>query len=188
MVRFVIINGLGGCGKSTFIELCQEYCDNPDNLKAHNWMVSELSTVDFVKEVAKICGWKGKKDKKDREFLHDLKEAMEKWDNIPNKKVLEDAENIIKNHIGYKCNYLFFVNIREPKGIESFSQLVMEQGYETPIKILMESNMSSNEVDSIVQEIKSIKYDRIYKNNGTLKDLANTAGDFVEEIIHARRY
>ena len=149
-------------------------------------MVSELSTVDFVKEVARICGWSGKKDKKDREFLHDLKEAMEKWDNIPNKKVLEDAENIIKNYLG--LNHLFFVNIREPQSIESFSQLVMEQGYETPIKILMESNMSSNEVDSIVQEIKSIKYDRIYKNNGTLKDLANTAGDFVEEIIHARRY
>ena len=149
-------------------------------------MVSELSTVDFVKEVAEICGWEGKKDKKDREFLHDLKEAMEKWDNIPNKKVLEDAENIIKNYLG--LNHLFFVNIREPQSIESFSQLVMEQGYETPIKILMESNMSSNEVDSIVQEIKSIKYDKIYKNNGTLKDLANTAGDFIEEIIHARRY
>lgn len=149
-------------------------------------MVSELSTVDFVKEVARICGWKGKKEKKDREFLHDLKEAMEKWDNIPNKKVLEDAENIIKNYLG--LNHLFFVNIREPQSIESFSQLVMEQGYETPIKILMESNMSSNEVDSIVQEIKSIKYDKIYKNNGTLKDLANTAGDFIEEIIHARRY
>ena len=149
-------------------------------------MVSELSTVDFVKEAARICGWKGKKEKKDREFLHDLKEAMEKWDNIPNKKVLEDAENIIKNYLG--LNHLFFVNIREPQSIESFSQLVMEQGYETPIKILMESNMSSNEVDSIVQEIKSIKYDKIYKNNGTLKDLANTAGDFIEEIIHARRY
>lgn len=149
-------------------------------------MVSELSTVDFVKEVAMICGWKGKKDKKDREFLHDLKEAMEKWDNIPNKKVLEDAENIIKNYLG--LNHLFFVNIREPQSIESFSQLVMKQGYETPIKILMESNMSSNEVDSIVQEIKSIKYDKIYKNNGTLKDLANTAGNFIEEIIHARRY
>ena len=149
-------------------------------------MVSELSTVDFVKEVARICGWKGKKDKKDREFLHDLKESMEKWDNIPNKKVLEDAENIIKNYLG--LNHLFFVNIREPQSIESFSQLVMEQGYKTPIKILMESNMSSNEVDSIVQEIKSIKYDKIYKNNGTLKDLANTAGDFIEEIIHARRY
>ena len=149
-------------------------------------MVSELSTVDFVKEVAMICGWKGKKDKKDREFLHDLKEAMEKWDNIPNKKVLEDAEMIIKNYLG--LNHLFFVNIREPESIERFSQLIMENGYETPIKILMESNMSSNEVDSIVQKIKSIKYDRIYKNNGTLKDLANTAGEFVEEIIHARRY
>ena len=186
MVRFVIINGLGGCGKSTFIELCQEYCDNPDNLKAHNWMVSELSTVDFVKEVAKICGWKGKKDKKDREFLHDLKKKKKKWDNIPNKKVIEDAETIIRNYL--RLNHLFFVNIREPESIERFSQLLMENGIESPIKILIESNMSSNEVDSIAEEINKIKYDRIYKNNGTLKDLANTAGDFVEEIIHARRY
>lgn len=186
MVRFIIINGLGGCGKSTFIELCQEYCNNPDNLKAHNWMVSELSTVDFVKEVAIICGWKGKKDKKDREFLHDLKEAMEKWDNIPNKKVLEDAETIIKNYLG--LNHLFFVNIREPESIERFSQLIMENGYEKPFKILIESNISSNEVDSIVQQINSVKYNRTYKNNGTLKDLADTAGDFIEEIIHARRY
>lgn len=112
-------------------------------------MVSELSTVDFVKEVAMICGWKGKKDKKDREFLHDLKEAMEKWDNIPNKKVLEDAETIIKNYLG--LNHLFFVNIREPESIERFSQLIMENGYEKPFKILIESNISSNEVDSIVQ-------------------------------------
>ena len=149
-------------------------------------MVSELSTVDFVKEVARICGWKGKKDKKDREFLHDLKEAMEKWDNIPNKKVLEDAETIVKNYLG--LNHLFFVNIREPESIERFSQLVMENGYEKPFKILIESNMSSNEVDSIVQEINSVKYNRTYKNNGTLKDLADTAGDFIEEIIHARQY
>lgn len=112
-------------------------------------MVSELSTVDFVKEVAMICGWKGKKDKKDREFLHDLKEAMEKWDNIPNKKVLEDAEMIIKNYLG--LNHLFFVNIREPESIERFSQLIMENGYEKPFKILIESNISSNEVDSIAQ-------------------------------------
>ena len=41
------------------------------------------------------------------------------------------------NHIGYKYNCLFFVNIREPKGIESFSQLVMENGYEKPFKILI---------------------------------------------------
>ena len=107
MVRFVIINGLGGCGKSTFIQLCEEYCDNPNNLKAFNWMVTELSTVDFVKEIARNCGWDGKKEKKDREFLHDLKVAMEKWDNIPNKKVLEDAENFIKSGSFFNLDYVY---------------------------------------------------------------------------------
>ena len=183
MVRFVIINGLGGCGKSTFIELCQDYCDNPDNLRI-DWMISELSTVDFVKEIARECGWKGTKSKKDREFLHNLKTAMAEWGNIPNKKTLEDAYNIMKMYLGY--NHIFFVNIREPEAIESFSQLIMEEGMIKPIKILLESNISSNEVDSIANEIKSINYNRIYQNNGTLEDLAETAKSFVEEVIYGK--
>ena len=42
--RIVIINGFGGSGKSTFVILCREICDE---LKAKT--VIELSTVDYVK-------------------------------------------------------------------------------------------------------------------------------------------
>lgn len=147
-------------------------------------MISELSTVDFVKEIARECGWKGTKSKKDREFLHNLKTAMTEWGNIPNKKTLEDAYNIMKMYLGY--NHIFFVNIREPEAIESFSQLIMEEGMVKPIKILLESNMSSNEVDSIANEIKNINYNKVYQNNGTLEDLAETAKNFVEEVIYGR--
>lgn len=146
-------------------------------------MVTELSTVDFVKQIAEKCGWKGTKEKKDREFLHNLKSAMEEWDNIPNKKTLESAQGIMRVYLGH--NHIIFVNIREPKSIESFMQLIMEEGY-LPIKILMESGKKSNEVDSIAQEIKSIKYDRVYINNGSLDDLKEKAKDFVEEITNAR--
>ena len=62
MIKFVIINGLGGCGKSTFIKLCKDYCEDPDTYGI-SWKVEELSTVDFVKEVARLCGWKDTKRK-----------------------------------------------------------------------------------------------------------------------------
>ena len=65
----VVINGSGGVGKSTFIELCREW----DN------RVFETSTVDFVKEVAKMCGWDGTKTDENRKFLSDLKDLLSQW-------------------------------------------------------------------------------------------------------------
>ena len=61
--RIVIINGSGGCGKSTFIKLCRDICDQ---LKGKT--VIELSTVDYVKEVAQYCGWDGSKTELKRAF------------------------------------------------------------------------------------------------------------------------
>lgn len=43
--KIVVINGSGGCGKSTFIRSCIDY-----GLKSgKNIIVMELSTVDYVK-------------------------------------------------------------------------------------------------------------------------------------------
>lgn len=183
MIKFVIINGLGGCGKSTFIKLCKDYCEDPDTYGI-SWKVEELSTVDFVKEIARLCGWKDTKRKKDREFLHDLKMAMENWDDIPNKKTLDNAYDILRKNLD--CNHIFFVNIREAKGIESFSQLVMEHGLQKPTKVLIESKKDTNEVDSVIYEIKSVEYDKIYQNNGTLEELSEKAQEFVKGIIYGK--
>ena len=58
----VIINGTGGSGKDTFI----------DFVKKHAKVVN-VSSVDFVKEVATLAGWQGEKSKEARKFLSDLK-------------------------------------------------------------------------------------------------------------------
>ena len=63
-MRVVIINGIGGSGKDTFVVMCK------DVLGANR--VLNISTVDFVKEVAKFCGWDGSKQPEDRKFLSDL--------------------------------------------------------------------------------------------------------------------
>ena len=113
--RIVIINGSGGSGKSTFVRLCKEILESQTN-----WNVLELSTVDWVKAVAQFAGWDGSKEEKDRKFLHELKMALEEWDNSPNQKVFDQINVVLNNEILNKRNWLFFVNIREPKCIGAF--------------------------------------------------------------------
>ena len=50
-----IINGSGGSGKDSFCKFCSQY------LSVYN-----ISSVDTIKEVAKILGWNGEKDEKSR--------------------------------------------------------------------------------------------------------------------------
>ena len=70
--KAVIINGFGGVGKDTFIEMV--------HYKArfmHNTLVSTYSSVDKVKQAAITLGWDGKsKTEKDRRFLHELKKLV----------------------------------------------------------------------------------------------------------------
>ena len=50
--RIVIINGSGGVGKDTFVELCGKFVE-----------VKNISSVDKVKEAARILvNWNGEKD------------------------------------------------------------------------------------------------------------------------------
>ena len=53
-----------------------------------------LSTVDFVKEIAKKCGWKGEKDLKNRKFLSDLKDLLTNWNNVPFNKIVQQVKSI----------------------------------------------------------------------------------------------
>ena len=50
MVQIIVVNGMPGCGKTTF----EEYC-----LKKLAPYADIYSTVTFVKEIAERCGWNG---------------------------------------------------------------------------------------------------------------------------------
>ena len=53
-----IINGSGGCGKDTFVEIVKS--------QAKRISVRNYSSVTKVKEIAKIIGWDGTKSERDR--------------------------------------------------------------------------------------------------------------------------
>lgn len=68
--QIFVINGTGGAGKDTFVKMVSRQMDKMSNYAA----VINVSSVDRIKEAAKIIGWNGGKEEKDRKFLSDLKE------------------------------------------------------------------------------------------------------------------
>ena len=80
----------GNCsGKDTFVSLVRECMEERLN---QNNLVDNFSSVDKVKEIAKIIGWDGKKTEKDRKFLSDLKLLCTEYNNMPFKSMQEKVE------------------------------------------------------------------------------------------------
>lgn len=182
--NIIMINGSGGCGKSTFCTFCREftnelrYTGHWSKFGALPPVVVELSTIDYVKGIAKETGWDGKKDEKGRAYLSSLKDAMEEYDHIPSKKVLESiikAWTLSKNNL----TYLFFVNIREPENMQYFSALCHDKGW--PCSSLLVTNpnvpiITTNHADS---NVSNYNYNYYISNEGTLKDLRKKAEEFI---------
>lgn len=155
-VKVIVINGTGTVGKSTFISLCKQI----DN------QVVEVSTVDEVKRIAFECGWDGTKTPKNRKFLSDLKDLLESWNDLPNKKICE----YIKSH----TDQIIFINAREPHNIQYY-----KDKYDA-ITVLVTNpsveQITSNHAD---MEVYDYAYDYIIDNNGDLEQLKESAKTFM---------
>ncbi len=99
-----IINGSGGVGKDTFVSFI---------VKGFEHNVMNFSSIDKVKEIAKIIGWDGSKSEKNRKLLSDLKLLCTNYNNMPFKS-LEDKVEEFKN----SDSDILFLHIREPEEIE----------------------------------------------------------------------
>lgn len=170
-MQVVVINGMPRAGKDRFVLFCQKYkawCKN-------------ISTVDFVKQVASFCGWDGVKSPKNRAFLSDLKDLLTKWDDVPFKRVLCAAEkfNYEAQAYGFSTDeVLVFIHCREPQEISKF---VNRMNAKTLLirRAAVEANDQSNHADS---EVFNYEYDYIIENNGTLEDLEQAAVAFLKEL------
>lgn len=158
-MQIFIINGRPGCGKTTFESLVRDVV--PGTII--------VSTVDFVKDIAKKCGWNGEKTLKNRKFLSDLKDLLTNWDDVPFKKVCE----VIKNS---PCAPAVFVDSREPKEIERFCKELSA----TSVLIRraqVENIETSNASDA---NVFNYDYDITINNNGTLEELKEEVNKFIK--------
>lgn len=166
MKTVVLINGSGGCGKSTFIKFCAMLNDK----------VVELSTIDYVKEIATKLGWDGSKTEESRRFLHNLKKALEEWKDIPNIKVVNAVEEDFEHKI-------FFINVREVENIKKLNN-VFDFPPNSKVYTLLVKNSNVKEIKSNGADanVNNYKYDYIIDNSGTLGQLLDKANDFIKEV------
>lgn len=170
-MKIFVINGLPMSGKDTFVSLCQK----------HLCWCKNISTVDFVKEVAKFCGWDGEKTPKNRAFLSDLKDLLTQWNDVPFEKIKEEIRRYATQaqcHHFSEDDVIVFIHCREPQEIQRF---VEELGAETLLvrRAAVENNHQSNHADS---DVFNYQYDYTITNDGTIEELEDAAIDFLWEI------
>ena len=175
-MKVVIINGAPGAGKDAFVAMCK------DVLGGH--LVCNISTVDFVKEVATFCGWDGTKTPENRKFLSDLKRILTEWNETPLKKVCEEVEcwRDIWFGSGDYGKAVVFIHCREPKEID---KLVYQFNQYEPVTLMVRRSAAEC-VEQINNSDKSVyyyDYDYTVHNNGTLSELRYEAVKFLRDYL-----
>jgi len=171
----VIINGTGGVGKDTFVDLCKDYACSSE---IPFWCdIYNFSSVEIIKTAAGVIGWDGGKTEKDRKFLADLKKLAKEYNNC-SIKYMANKYNECKNAKITAGTYILFFHIREPEEIEEFKNYVKD-----PITLLIRRNtvkiIKSNYSDA---NVENYNYDRIIDNDGSLDDLFEKAKEFINSF------
>lgn len=157
-----IINGSGGCGKDTFVSLVSNIS-----------YTINFSSVDKVKEIARIIGWNGGKTEKDRKFLSDLKLLCTDYNDMPLNSMKDKYEEFLNSHAK-----LLFLHIREPEEIERAKRIFNAK----TILIKRDSveHITSNMADA---NVFNYNYDITIDNNGALEELEGKAEQFINDCL-----
>lgn len=162
MKKIFILNGSGGVGKDTFVDLVSNYIPT-----------IHFSSVTKIKEIAKAIGWDGGKTEKDRKFLSDLKILCTEYNNLP----FNSMKEMVNEFLNSDANALF-IDIREPNEIE-----IAKQAFNAETVLVKRDSVvhiTSNIADA---NVYNYQYDHIIENNGSIKDLDNTAKKFVDKLF-----
>jgi hypothetical protein len=156
MKKVIIINGVARSGKDLFIEYYAKYSKH---------LVSNVSTVDKVKDLAKYMGWSGVKDDKSRKFLCDLKILWTDFNDYIFKDMLEFCLN---------TDGIIFIHCREPKEISRFKEalgdacvtlLIERPGIEIP------NNIADKSVAGYSYDVKVYNDSTFEAYENKIKDL-----------------
>lgn len=165
MKQIIIINGTGGSGKDTFVEFCSKY-----------GKVMNFSSIDKVKEIARLIGWDGKKTEKDRKFLSDLKRLTTEYNDMAFNSISDAVARFESSE-----NEILFIHIREPEEVERAANVFNAKTL--LVKRVGLSNIQTNYSDA---NVENYSYDFIIENT-TLEELNKNALNFVNEITDIKQ-
>ena len=166
MVRktVLIVNGKPRAGKDTFVELL-----------SYMIPVYKYSIIEKVKCIALDCGWKGKKEERDRKFLYKLKKLTDEYSDMSFIDVYEKIEAFAKDEIK---EVLFAVDIRDPEDMEMMKDLT--GAFTVFIENENVPEITSNPADA---NVANYEYDFVIKNNGTMDDYKREVYNFLMTLL-----
>lgn len=162
MKKVFVVNGYPRSGKDTFAEILSKYVK-----------VMKISSVDKVKEIARLAGWNGEKDDKGRKLLADLKAVLVDYDDLPFKYVYVRYQEFLSSDYD-----VLLVDIREQTEIVKAKK---ELGAETVfIENKNINNIVSNSSDA---NIPVEGYDYVVRNNCSLEEYEVNIKKFIKEVL-----
>ena len=170
MNQVFIINGSGGVGKDAFVNFVD------DVLYENNVRVGNYSSVNKVKEIARMVGWNGEKTERDRKFLSDLKLLTTEYNDMPLNDMKEYVEHFFDSFALH--NTVIFLHIREPEEIAKAAEVFNAK----TILVKRDSveHITSNMAD---ENVFNYDYDYVINNNGDLDNLKEDAKNFALDIL-----
>lgn len=169
--QVVIINGNGGVGKDTFIDVLKRITFYGE-VKIWNY-----SSIDKVKEIAKMIGWDGVKDEKSRKLLSDLKVLCDDYNNMTfeamKKKVLEFNNSDAS---------LLFLHIREPHNIE-----VAKKAFDAVTVLVVRDSVQKITSNASDEHVADYEYDFIVDNNSDINQLEREGHRFLQFVNSVMR-
>lgn len=161
--QIIIINGSGGVGKDTFIHFCNEICN-----------VTNISSVDMIKEAALVLGWDYSKTEKGRKFLSDLKLLSTEYNDLPYRYISKNISKFKEDN----WSSVMFIHIREPEEIDRIKK-------EFDCLTLLIQNVNKSQIVSNMADanVNNYTYDYVISNDSDLDTLRNKAVKFIMNII-----
>lgn len=176
-VKIIIVNGPPQAGKNTFCDYCRLL------LSAEGWDSRIMSSVDFIKEMAKQIGWDGTKTQVNRAFLSDLKTLLVNWDDVPFKQNQSEIKKIAKandKREGVKGT-IFFIMVREPDEIDKYVKRLNAM----TLLVHKETNETFNNPADM--HVYDYDYDYFVDNNGSIDELKDGARQMCNFFIRLKR-
>ena len=148
----VVINGAGGVGKDTMCAFA-----------AKEYKVRNVSSVDPIKEIARMAGWDGDKSDKSRKMLSDLKMLFTQYNDLCLRYITGQYEQFLTSD-----EQVMFVHIREPEEIARFVAVAPDH-----IKTLLIKNSAKERhvyQNASDDNVERYAYDGVYDNCLTLEE------------------
>ena len=172
-MKVVVINGYPKAGKDTFVEFCQDVLGT--------FRCRNLSTIDYIKKIAPLFGWRGEKTPEARRFLAKLKDISTEYNDFSYRYIKKQLLAIEKEEWNGE-DIVVFIHCREPKDIERF---VRDYNAITVlVKNKRVEDEYSNEADA---NVENYRYDVTILNNTTLDNLKLSAKVFIEYLAEEKK-